>query len=88
MACGIPQGPVLGPFLFNLYKLPQGLILRNNIDYHSYADDTQIYLAVSPDDYSLLDCVSEKVNNWMSQNCLQIIIKDLINLMKIIVNKM
>ena len=27
-------------------------ILQNNIDYHSYADDTQIYLALLPDDYS------------------------------------
>ncbi len=56
--------------------LPLSQIMRkNHIAYHSYADDTQIYLAVSPNDYSPIDslcqCIDE-MNSWMFQNFLQL----------------
>ncbi len=47
---------------------------KNQIAYHSYADDTQIYLALSPNDYSPIDslcqCIDE-INSWMCQNFLK-----------------
>ena len=56
--------------------LPLGQILQNsNVDYHSYAVDTQIYLAMSPDDYSPIESLChclEQVHNWMNQNSLQL----------------
>ncbi len=72
MTCGVPQGSIPAPLLFSLYMLPLGRIMRNNqIAYHSYADDTQIYLALSPNDYcpigSLCQCI-DATNSWMCQN--------------------
>ncbi len=71
MKCGVPQGSILALHLFSLYMLPLSQIVRKNqIAYHSYADDTQIYLALSPNDYSPIDslcqCIDEiNINSWM-----------------------
>ncbi len=74
MICGVPQGSIIAPLLFCLYMLPLSQIM-NQIAYHSYADDTQIYLALSPNDYSPIDslcqCIDE-INSWICQTFLQL----------------
>ena len=47
--CGVPQGLVLGPVIFNLYTAPLSRILnQHGILYHKYADDIQLYPTFDP----------------------------------------
>ena len=75
---GVPQGSVLGPKIYCMFSKPIGDICeRNNMDYHCYADDTQVYFVINPTDtwesnsIKTEACLSD-ISSWMCQNMLKL----------------
>ena len=73
----VPQGSVLGPQLFKLYTLPlREIIERHHLNYHMYADDTQLYFSCPPVQAEIDTfisrteaCISD-IREWMQESYL------------------
>ena len=74
---GVPQGSVLGPFLFCLYTASISQIITNpDVSHHMYADDTHVYIELSQSDThksisSLSDCLTD-ISLWMKSSTLKL----------------
>ncbi len=75
LVCGVPQGSILGPLLFTIYLLPLGKIIQKyDVNFHCYADDTQLYVPLKPgcsDVSNILSCLDD-IKKWMFNNSLQL----------------
>ncbi len=71
---------MLGPILFTLYTKPLSTIISSyNLNYHFYADDTQLYLSFNPNisgsfesTLSKIEMCIKDIKTWMSLNMLKL----------------
>ena len=74
LICGVPQGSVLGARIYTMYtQMLADVTRRHDVQHHSYADDTQVYVHVRCEDtedarftaiVKLQACISD-ICEWM-----------------------
>ena len=74
---GVPQGSVLGPKLYVRYVKPTGDIIRKHgLQFHMYADDTQLYIFFTADktteEIEKLERCVQDIRSWMKDNLLKL----------------
>ena len=74
MKCGVSQGSILEPILYCIYTRPIGdIVARHGQQYHYYAVDTQLYMAVKHNQpitetiTKIEQCLTE-VTDWYGKN--------------------
>ena len=76
LICGVPQGSVLGARMYT--QMLADVIRRHDVQHHSYADDTQVYVRCEDTEdarfaaiVKLRACISD-ICEWMRANALKL----------------
>ena len=73
---GVPQGSVLGPLLYTAYTAPLAEVIdRHGVNFHFYADDTQLWIPV---DFNNPVTLSQQINSL--ENCVEAISDWMVNM--------
>ena len=75
MKTGAPQGSLLGPILFLIYKIELHYVLESlGVFYHCNADDTHIYFTFEgiTEAENKLCVISNKVDQWLRSRRLKL----------------
>ena len=79
LSCGVTQGSALGAIMYTIYEAPlANIINKHSINYHCYADDTQIYIQCANNTKVVQEAITRiqdwitDVSKWMSRNALKI----------------
>jgi hypothetical protein len=72
LSTGVPQGSCLGPFLYCVYVSTLSFVIPQNVSFHQYADDTQLYCGFKTSDYpngvAALEECSASIEGWFLRN--------------------
>ncbi len=73
VTCGVPQGSILGPKLYNIYTLPiSDIVKKHKVQVMLYADDGHLYVCFKPTDTNVtriqMETLAADLNDWFIAN--------------------
>jgi hypothetical protein len=77
LTTGMPQGSRIGPTEFPPYTSPMfGIAKKHGVEMHMYADDTQLYVPFSIEEYdsaiAKLEACIDEIRHWLADNHLKL----------------